>query len=1266
MPWEIDPAEIELLDARHLVLLLRKLVYHEAARSGILAHEVRVPASINVPDDGEDGRVSWEEGVSSTNWFPSRDCLFQAKAQHMSPADCAAEVLDRAGSVKRKVREIVKPSGAYVLFCSHSIVKKDDCVTRIRDAWSSAGLGDSAATTIKIYGADEIAQWVNTVPAADSMIRQRLGLAHARMAQDWRAWEGYDALQRSYLTTEELQSHVKAIRDALAKPKSVVRLIGLSGLGKTRLALEAFRPPAPGSDDPEQQALSESVVYAPEPTDELKEHIHAVAVAGKRAVFVVDECAEDDHRKLCDSIRRHDSTTSLLTLDHAAESVPSGKDNVIRLEQQPDDVIQGIITARYPNLSQPFVKQICEYADGFPQIAVLLTDAGLSGDVLDVGATLGTQMTNRLLYGRTAPDPAASALIRALAIFDFVGFTDEAREQFDYVVSKLWGQSHPDSEIAERVLRENFMRRGLVQTKGRFIRVTPYPLAVALAQEWWETCPERTVRELMAGTLPTGLTESMCRRFKLMGVVERARALVATLCGTDGPFGRREHVTTEVGSRLLEAMAEVNPTPVLAALSRALRNANEETIRNLPGGTRRNIVRTLELLVWWSDAFLDAASLLLDLAVVETENWANNATGVFKQLFQPYLSGTEAAFGDRLAVIDAALDSGSEKRQLLALEAISSWFGGGYWSRGGGPEQQGTRVPRRDWQPTSREDDERCRREVVQRVRRFDTERTNVGDKAREILETAVFRMLYWGWFDDIRSIVDEVSAALGEPWERARLTFEFELNRSAETLSAEAKAFATEMLGQLEPQDIADRLRSYVVKGHHMRMRRDESGGWEDLDEVRARDLAVELSHTPAVLVENARLLLEGEQGYAGVFGRTLGDQFQNPGGVIRQLLACYKEVDFVKRNPSLLMGLIAALEARDPEEARRVLAEVQADDDLVRALPALTRPIRIRSSDLSRILTGVAAERIKTADLWLGPNGVVLRELDSESVCEYFDRIAQVEASGALLAVDGFQMYLHQQTESKRLACRSCVKRLVLRQDLMELALEKGNLARYAFQGLVEFALEENPPDESFIHAILARMYEVAGGERLPAFLDLARDVLLYMLKRAPRQSMPKLIDRLAKGDLAAHTMQNALGDTGWSKREAVIDVIAEQYLWELARVSEANATVIASLVAPLRNHERDGDSTYDRWNTLSIRLINEFGSSRSVLSAIGSTLGRVSWSGSGVPVFQDRFEACRQLSKHPNAAVRKWAADYAAYFERRVTHEVRDDEEDEVRFR
>ena len=71
MIFDVDPSQIESLDGKALVELMRKLLHAEAQLAGISLSDVSVPLQINVPDGGEDARASWKGGFKKTDYFPN-------------------------------------------------------------------------------------------------------------------------------------------------------------------------------------------------------------------------------------------------------------------------------------------------------------------------------------------------------------------------------------------------------------------------------------------------------------------------------------------------------------------------------------------------------------------------------------------------------------------------------------------------------------------------------------------------------------------------------------------------------------------------------------------------------------------------------------------------------------------------------------------------------------------------------------------------------------------------------------------------------------------------------------------------------------------------------------------------------------------------------------------------------------------------------------------------------------------------------------------
>jgi hypothetical protein len=261
--YEITHEDIKQLNDTQLTDLLRRLLHLEAARSGIAARSVSVALNIDVPDGGEDGRIQWKKGPASTNFIPNRFTMFQSKATVMGPTECAKELCRRRSvNLKPLVEEVFDAKGSYVLFTNQPLTAGQITarIKRMREAISKAGKPYADRADLQIYDANKIRDWTNHYIPAITAVSLWLGRPPLLGMQTWKYWSEVDEYQRlPFVPSDIADRYIAQLRCELAEPRRVARIIGLSGLGKTRLAMEAFRP---ASQDQESHLdLHHRVVY---------------------------------------------------------------------------------------------------------------------------------------------------------------------------------------------------------------------------------------------------------------------------------------------------------------------------------------------------------------------------------------------------------------------------------------------------------------------------------------------------------------------------------------------------------------------------------------------------------------------------------------------------------------------------------------------------------------------------------------------------------------------------------------------------------------------------------------------------------------------------------------------------------------------------------------------------------------------------------------------------------------------------------------------
>ena len=319
-PFDVTGEHIAVLTERMFPLLLRRLLNAEAHANNLPVDGIHVASNFTTPDAGEDGRITWTGGPDRAPFLPSRCTQFQLKSGKISRAMARRDVLTKSGAVKDMVRSNLESGGHYVMLCAHRYVQKDVKAreTGIREALRDAGLTIDD-DQVHFRDADQIAMWVNRHPSVAIWVKEQTQPGSIGPFRSWSHWAGRAEHEGSSWVEDERLSNLRAwLRERVTPPHGVVRVVGLSGIGKSRLVLEAL---GPAEDD---DILRHMVIYANESeftSETINTVVQDLSDMETRAVVVVDCCDPRNHRVLAGMVSRSSSRLSLVTIDN---EIPSG------------------------------------------------------------------------------------------------------------------------------------------------------------------------------------------------------------------------------------------------------------------------------------------------------------------------------------------------------------------------------------------------------------------------------------------------------------------------------------------------------------------------------------------------------------------------------------------------------------------------------------------------------------------------------------------------------------------------------------------------------------------------------------------------------------------------------------------------------------------------------------------------------------------------------------------------------------------------------
>ena len=465
---------------------------------------------------------------------------------------------------------------------------------------------------------------------------------------------------------DKQRGFINQIREKLepSSDETSIRIIGSPGSGKTRIAYEIANKPE----------LSPLILYFENPNDVYdKNFLSRLLESNSYAILIVDECDEYEDRKLRDRVTPHSSRIKLITIDNEQKN-----GRVYELPQLDEHTITKIISGY--NIPEETSIRYAPWCTPSPRLANwvgknLRTDPNFSIFSED-------EIYNRFIAGRLQPDSPEfnnrKHVLMWISLFVKVGFNDPYSGELQGLAKKVKQRSGVPEESFFDIVHQ-LHRIKLLQGHST-LYITPRSLQFWLWREWWQSYGagfdlEKFMCVDESTDPPTYFPKSMQERFFAMfrhaPESSNVMRVVRSFLSINGLLEKNELLETGMGARLFSALAETEPRLALNLLNRTVGKWDRQKLLNFGEG-RRELLWSLEDLVHEVKNFHDAAKILLRLAAAENEDVANNATGIFAELFSMppiELARTEASIDVRLNFLRKVLASSDKEERMCALKA---------------------------------------------------------------------------------------------------------------------------------------------------------------------------------------------------------------------------------------------------------------------------------------------------------------------------------------------------------------------------------------------------------------------------------------------------------------------------------------------------------------------------------------------------------------------------------------------------------------------
>ncbi|HPF40178.1 MAG TPA: hypothetical protein P5081_10550 [Phycisphaerae bacterium] len=995
---------------------LLALLRAEARRLGIPVTDIEWDPKVIVKDGGRDIHIRVGRGERPSQILPKQPSIWSAKSGKGAALRASALRAEIEGPDRIALRRYIRSGHRYVWASavSPSMVEKDKFVAeakairrrfRFPEDWMAFAWDGQVAD----YACHHIGVALEYLPCARGRVGglltfQEFLAASAEAADLSMPWADFGDREKA---VSEVADHLRG-----GGGFSIRHLLGISGAGKTRIVLEAWRR------NPELG----HVLYTTDDkiSDELWKYLGTTDSA---LALVIDEVPS--HR-IADYGQRGQTFgpgVRILTIGTVAElpaDLGSATDPSVISVSTPvvGEGVLKVVEARLPRASDADRRRIAEQATNNLRLAHWIcrayeaNPAELRHDLVDPGNLL--RRVIRVNWGPPGNEPAYLDAYRYLCASIDVGISGDVSREVEFLWE--WFDIGADA-VCEMIGRAEVL--GLGTKTVHFFEAEPRALAIwAFGSGLWQIVKRRLDAFVVAVPTPRLLRKFLERCQETAGSV---RTDIQAVVGRN--FRRRFHpaalgsVSSKVDAQLLKAWTELDPASGLGWLGAAMERASNADILALGRddfltggwGSRRELMFLFEQLLCFEDCFWQCEKLLFRLAQVETEERiANNSTHVWVQMFWMFSVRAPLPFRERHSHLMRRLAAATPDTIELIMSGVVGVFDHERMQSLPPPVVGGRVVPR-SWRPESQGDvDAGFRDAATATMVEVASLDANLRQTAVARLVEALPKLAHHGALETVRPALTKLLETESE-----RRALRAGLDQLISWHSDEKRRDrrpgwvedAVGWLEELEPEGLVQQVKDLTARDYwsvyHAAMR----GGDADDSPVVFREMAQRICNEPGVFPElqewfgSAECRSGGELAAFvslvdnGVFAPTVCDWCRNGSAVQVCMHYAREKLMRLKANESELREAIDALAVGEPTKA----AAVSVDADITqvgfeRLLPLFDRIEterlwmfrRMSRPDWARVLDSEMREALLAA-LWrrMGP-------VDSTAATVVFDLLS------------------------------------------------------------------------------------------------------------------------------------------------------------------------------------------------------------------------------------------------------------------------------------
>ena len=965
--FNVTKEDIKLLEDDDLRALVALLCDAELAQQNISNAGVTRGGHQDASDGGIDVRVSIESMERGDGYIPRSNTCFQVKKPNLGVSDIWSEMCP-GGVLRPAIAELAETDGAYIIASSGANLTDSKLKGRVhamKDALGGLGVH------VDYYDQDRLRNWTNNHLSLVYWVKERLG----NPVKGWRPfgkWAGSTGSDDQYFIDDELLlrrlvtskssendslkgvSGLEIIRSILRTPQSIVRLVGLSGVGKTRFAQALFER------EVGKYALPATIaVYADigdDPIPRPRDLLAHLSLLGRRVILILDNCGKDLHRSLADKLAKENTQVSLLTIEYdVRENLPPSTE-AFQLEPASDTLISQVLKNRFSHLGYAITKGITGLSGGNYRIALLLAEQIEENE--NVTEITDTVLFERLFRQDNATDHTLLKVAEALSIVYSFDFSSHAEDSEIGTLGSLIGISPTEvySYVAE------LKRRNLIQARSHWRAVLPHALANRLARQCLENIPIGLIENLISRPSNFRLLKSVSRRLNYLKDHDAAYSLTKNWCSPGNilsePFSfDRDRI------EILKNITSIHEDTVLDLLEESTSNITQLEYNDFRH--RKEFIKIITYIAYQPLLFKRSVLLLFRCYSLEQDSREKrNLRETISRFFQIMLSGTNATTEQRIIILRKTwLDDAFAETQLAQACLSASLQVGQFYGHPIFDYDQA----RKDYGYHPREEDEieNWFHSFIELILELYLIRSLEGPV--RVLANR-FRALWKAtWLRDF--LVETVQKIISKgSWIHGWVAIGEALQYDRKEMGSKAVKQLEVLFKKLQPDDLYDQIRVYVLmeagdigqeitgtEKDRSRSRDEINGLAEDLGLAIGNDL--ELLQTIIIKLLHCRV---PNSLYA--FGLGVGKQcsIQNRDQLWQIILDGLNEHRETLVYTLFVQGFITGTRTVSPSFVEMVLDNITDDPNMIRYLPALQGAAGYDKRGIQRLLLSLESNKV------------------------------------------------------------------------------------------------------------------------------------------------------------------------------------------------------------------------------------------------------------------------------------------------------------------